>query len=148
MIHGAARLVVLALTLSIPLADDQTGAPALDFMQLERAWNEAHLKGDVPALEQLWADDLTVTVPGMAPMDKEQSLRFWREFPVRFTRYESTGVSARRLGTDGAIVTGRLSRERNFGGRVASETWQFTKVYVRQGAAWRVSAFHASESPK
>ena len=129
-------------------ADESAAAPEAVFHRLERLWNEAHIAGDIPTLDKLWADDLTVIVPTMKPMGKQALLQFWKESQVRFTRYDTSGLEVKLLGDDAAVVTGRLLRSRAFAGKVATEDWQFTKVYVRKGDDWRVTAFHASEAPQ
>lgn len=137
-------LLCLAIVTSPAVVHANVGQ---QWQDLESRWNEAHLRGDVDALADLWADDISIIVPGMSPMDKRSSLQFWRTVPVRFTQYVSSDLSANELG-DTAVVTGKLLRARDFGGRVASDTWLFTKVYVRRDGNWRVVAFHASEAPE
>jgi uncharacterized protein YciI/ketosteroid isomerase-like protein len=114
--------------------------------RLEEQWNQAHLEGDVKALEQLWADDLSILVPGMKPMTKTDALGLWRSVPVKFTRYESSDLHTQVHG-DMAVVTGRVRRSRDFGGRTADEDWLYTKTYAHTPAGWRVVAYHASEVP-
>jgi hypothetical protein len=64
---------------------------------------------------------------------------------MAFRRYESSEIAVRVYG-ESAVVTGRLLRSRDVGGRVLEDDWRFTKVYVRQAGEWRVVAFHASET--
>jgi ketosteroid isomerase-like protein len=115
-------------------------------VQLETAWNAAHLASDAEALDRLWADDLEVAVPGMAPMSKGESLAFVRTGRMRFDRYETSQIKVRQY-ADSAVVTGRLQRTRTVEGRQREDEWRFTKVYVRTAAGWRVVSFHASDSP-
>jgi len=140
-----AILGFLFLGLLVPAAQAQTLAP-FDWETLEGVWNRAHLESDTAALDALWADDITIVVPGMTPLSKADSLKMWQTVPVKFTQYESAGVSARVEGTV-AVVTGRISRARTFGDRSAKEHWYFTKVYRLANSAWRVIAFHASSAP-
>lgn len=140
------RALLLSLAIATSPCHSQP-AIALHWQELENRWNEAHLRGDPESLADLWADDLSIIVPKMGPMDKGSSLRFWRTVPVRFTQYVSSDLSANELGNT-AVVTGKLLRARDFGGRVATDTWLFTKVYARRDGKWRVVAFHASEAPQ
>jgi ketosteroid isomerase-like protein len=143
------RALLLELVVLVPamLAGAQVASESEEFLRLERVWNEAHLRGDVKALESLWADDISIIVPGMRRLAKADALEMWRSIPVRFTRYESSDIAVRSF-TDAAVVTGRLVRVRDFGGKTAQERWQFTKVYRRGAGGWRVVAFHASEAPE
>ena len=141
-------LSALAVLLAALVAEAQVGSASQkeDFVRLERLWNDAHLRGDVKALEALWADDISIIVPRMRRLAKADALEMWRGVPVCFTRYESSDLAVRAF-TDTAVVTGRLVRARDFGGKTAEERWQFTKVYRRGAGGRRVVAFHASEAP-
>lgn len=120
------------------LADDRA-----TFEDLEVAWNEAHLRGDVAALDALWAADLTLIIPGMTPMTKSDAVALWKNVPVTISTYRSDGLSIRRSGPF-SIVTGTIERSRNFGGRSANDHWRFTKIYQRRRGEWKVIHFHAS----
>jgi ketosteroid isomerase-like protein len=143
------RLAVLALLL-LAAGPAQAAANARaaeeQIPQLEAAWNEAHLHGDVDALDRLWAPSLSVVVPGMPPFKKQELLGMWRSMRVVFTDYSTSDVVVQVYGTT-AVVTGRLHRSRDFGGRVATEDWLFTKTYAEIEGQWRVVAYHASETP-
>lgn len=115
------------------------------FEDLEKVWNEAHLAGDVETLEGLWADDIVIFVPSMPSMSKADAMSMWRQVPVTFTQYESSDLKIRRF-SDSAVITGRIDRTRDFGGRAAQERWHFTKLYERRGGKWVITVFHASET--
>ena len=114
--------------------------------QMEAAWNDAHLQGDATALDRLWAPSLSVVVPGMPRFRKAELLEMWRSMRVVFTDYSTSDVAIQVYGTT-AVVTGRLHRSRDFGGRVATEDWIFTKTYAQIEGQWQVVAYHASEAP-
>jgi len=119
----------------------------LEIGRLERVWNEAHLRGDVPAIDALCADDMVVTVPEMPVMAKADVLGFWRSGRARITRYETSDTRVHLYGEAG-VVTGRLQRTRDFNGRTVEDDWRFTKTYVRRGDRWQVVAYHASASAR
>jgi ketosteroid isomerase-like protein len=138
-----AALLVSALG-QAPAAATAGGSVA-ELSRLEDVWNEAHLRSDVAALDQLWADDIVVIVPRMPPFTKSDALAVFRSGRMKFERYATSDVKV-RLYEGCAVVTGRLRRARNLSGRLLDDDWRFTKVYVRQPTAWRVVAFQASES--
>jgi len=117
-----------------------------EFMRLEKTWNQAHLNNDAAALETLWADDLTVMVPGMAAMGKADALSFVKTGRMKFSRYETTDLKVRGYG-DMAIVSGNLFRSRTLRGTLREDRWQFMKVYARRSGNWVVVAFTATEAP-
>jgi ketosteroid isomerase-like protein len=120
--------------------------PEQQILLLETVWNEAHLHGDVDALDRLWAQDISVIVPEMQPFSKEQLLKMWKSMRVNFTSYVTSNLRVRCDGST-AVVTGRLQRERDFGGRTRSEDWLFTKTYSQIAGHWKVVAYHASAAP-
>ena len=122
-------------------------ADKAELLRLEKVWNDAHLNGDAEALDALWADDLTVTVPKMQVLTKANALAFARSGKMKFQRYETTDVQARVYG-DAAVVTGRLLRTRRIQDNEVSDDWRFTKVYVRSSGKWRVVSWQGSESPQ
>jgi hypothetical protein len=118
-----------------------------EIQHLEAVWNEAHLRGDVPALDAICAADLSVIVPGMNPMSKADILGFWKSGRAKITHYESTEVRVVVRGRT-AVATGRLARTRDFNGTVMNDRWQFTKTYANDDGRWVLVAYHASEAPK
>jgi len=135
---------VVAATLM--LAGPDSGDPSTaELSRLEETWNQAHLQGDVNALDALWSDDLVVTVPRMAVLSKQDALAVTRAARMKFQRYHTSDLRIRIYG-DSAVVTGRLQRARSMGEKVLEDDWRFIKVYVRESGRWRVVAFQASES--
>jgi hypothetical protein len=132
------------LTLATTFAQS-TGLDA-EFSRLEDAWNAAHRTIDPDALDALWADDLEVVVPRMPPMSKREALEFFRTGRMRFERYDTSDLKARRYG-DTAVITGRLQRMYTLGGTRRQDDWRFTKIYVQRSGAWKVVSFHASDAP-
>ena len=114
-----------------------------ELTRLEAVWNEAQLRGDAVALDQLWASDLIVTVPDMPVMDKSESLAFVRSGKMKFQRYQTSDIRTRVYG-DAAVVTGQLARERESARKEFEDDWRFTKIYVRRNGRWQVVAWHGS----
>ena len=144
-----APVLALIYTLGVapsPSPELPSSAAEASILQLETVWNEAHLHGDVDALDRLWATDITVVVPEMPPFGKQDLLRMWRSLKVTFTEYSTSGVTVRVYGAT-AVVTGQLHRSRDFGGRIATEDWLFTKTYAQVDGQWKIVAYHASVPP-
>jgi hypothetical protein len=110
---------------------------------LEDQWNDAHVRGDTAALFGQWAEDITVTVPGMPTMSKLDLQRFWRSGRAKILRHQTDSVRIRTW-NDAAVVEGLVRRQRNFNGRVQEDRWRFTKTYFRRFGNWQVVAYHAS----
>ena len=114
-----------------------------ELTRLEHVWNDAYVRGDADALDNLCSDDLIVTMTDMQVLNKAASIRIVRSGKVKFQRYQTSDIRIRVYG-DAAVVTGRLARTRNAQGREVNDNWRFTKVYVRRDGKWRVVAWHAS----
>jgi len=142
-----ATLVTLAWTIVGAVAMQNASPETQEIRRLEAVWNEAHVRGDVPALDALCAADLTVIVPGMNPMSKADILGFWKSGRATITHYESSDVRVVVRGRT-AVATGRLARTRDFNGTVMHDRWQFTKTYANDDGRWVLVAYHASEAPK
>jgi enterochelin esterase family protein len=127
-------------------ADAGVDAAVAELTRLERVWNDAHVQGNADALAELWADTLTVTVPGMPTIRKDEAVGVARSGRIKFDRYISSDVEVRVFGSS-AIVTGRIQRTRTVDGRTVDDDWLFTKSYVRTQGKWLVAAFHASARP-
>jgi hypothetical protein len=140
-------LVTLAWAISSADSIQADSAEVQEILRLEAVWNQAHLRGDVTALDVLCATDLTVIVPGMNPMSKADILGFWKSGRAKFTRYETADVRVIMRGRT-AVATGRLARTRDFNGNVMNDRWQFTKTYANESGRWVLVAYHASEIPK
>lgn len=116
-----------------------------ELYRLEQVWNTAHVKGDAETLDQLWANDLVVTVAAMPVMNKADALAMVKSNRMPFTKYETSELNVKRFG-ESALVTGRLQRERSMNGKPMADDWRFTKVYVMSQGRWVVIAWHASPS--
>jgi ketosteroid isomerase-like protein len=133
---------------AIGSANPHVEAADLDeFNQLEKIWNEAHLKGDAVALERLWGDDLQIIVPKMPLMTKSDAVSFARSGRMKFDEYTTRNLKVRRYG-DTVVVTGEMKRSRRLNnGQTVDDNWHFTKVYLHTAGHWQVVIFQASELP-
>ena len=135
-------LLAIILLLQVP-ALSKDAFDLKELYRLEAVWNDAHVKGDADTLDQLWANDLVVTVAAMPVMNKADSLAMVRSNRMPFIKYETSELNVRRFGNS-AVVTGRLLRERSMNGKALIDNWRFTKTYVMVEGRWRVVAWHAS----
>jgi len=137
-------LVAVALA-QTPTGNAPADADVTALTRLETDWNAAHVRGDATALEQLFADDVVVMVPGMRVMTKGDAVGMFTSGRMKFDRYE-TSETQFRVYDSTAIVTGRLRRTRVVAGATVDDDWRFTKVYLRRAGRWQVVSFHASNT--
>lgn len=136
-------LLLLAIALVPASAQNRNASDIKELTRLEEVWNQAHLRGDAKALDQLWAEDLFVTVPDMPVMNKEESLAILKAGKMKFDIYRTSDLRIRVYGNS-AVVTGQLVRIRDASSTKFEDDWRFTKVLVRQSGRWQVVAWHGS----
>ena len=134
-------LAVIFIQTSVAKPDDSVDVQELK--RLEKVWNDAYVRAEADALEQLCADDLVVTMTDMVVLNKRSSIAILRSGKVKFERYETSDLGI-HVYDRAAVVTGRLQRTRSVQGREVNDEWRFTKVYIRRGGKWLVVAWHAS----
>lgn len=126
-----------------PTSKSLDAADTAEVTRLETVWNDAYIRGDAEALENLCADDLIVTMTNMQVFNKASSIGILRSGKVKFKRYETSDLRI-RVYENAAVVTGKLRRTRIAQGRETDDNWRFTKLYVRSAGKWQVVAWHAS----
>ena len=97
-------LVAIALV-QVPVGNAPAEADVTTLTRLETDWNAAHMRGDAAALEQLFADDVVVMVPGMRVMTKADAVGMFTAGRMKFDRYETSETKFRVYDAT-AIVTG------------------------------------------
>ena len=137
-------LVAVALV-QVPVGNAPADADVTTLARLEADWNAGHVRGDANALDQLFADDVVVLVPGMRVMTKTDAVGMFTSGRMKFDRYETSETTFRVYDATG-IVTGRLRRTRVVAGTTVDDDWRFTKVYLRRAGRWQVVSFHASNT--
>jgi ketosteroid isomerase-like protein len=145
---NSAFKILIAVFMTAASFTQQPARPAdsadkAELSRLEKVWNEAHVRGDADALDRLWAEDLTVTVPNMSVITKPTAVAMAKSGRIKFTRYETSEISIRVYG-DAAVVTGVVERTRTLNNRDFDDKWRFTKMYIRRAGRWQVVAWHAS----
>ena len=140
--YGASLILAAACATS---ASPSREADVVELTRLESVWNNAHVNHDAGALFDLWANELTVTVPHMQVITKDVGLNIIKASRVHFLKYDTTDLKVRPYG-DAAVVTGRMHRAREMNGNVVTDDWNFTKTYVRRDGRWQVVAFAATDA--
>src|SRR5439155_5333119 len=107
-------VVLILIQTSVGKADHAADVQKLT--RLEKVWNDAYVRADADALEQLCADDLVVTMTDMVVLNKRSSIAILRSGKVKFERYETSDLGT-HVYDRAAVVTGRLQRTRSVQGR-------------------------------
>ncbi len=124
---GIARYTVIAAAGDSALQDE--------VMKAEDARNQALPKGDVAALEQIYADDLVYTNATGALLTKKQHLAELKGRALHFTSFKHDDVQVTVHGNTG-IVTGISTSGVEYKGTVSNSPRRFLNVYSKQDGRW------------
>ena len=133
---GAARWTMKNADAAADLKDE--------VMKAEDARNEALPKGDVAALEKIYADDLVYTNARGETLTKAQHLADLKTRKLNFVSFKHSDVSVHVYGNTG-IVTGVSTSAVSLNGVVSSSPRKFMNIFVKQNGQW-LCAGH-SETP-
>jgi uncharacterized protein (TIGR02246 family) len=111
---------------------------------LEEKLRQAMLIGDVQALDELIADDLVFTMHTGLVINKQDDLEAHRTGIQKFTKIDLNDQQVRHYG-DCAIVTVKAELAGKFNGEDYSETYRFTRVWVKRQNRWQIAAGHVSQ---
>jgi ketosteroid isomerase-like protein len=135
---GAALLVAAPVRSADEAAERQVRAA-------ERAFNEARARADVATLDRLLVDAWTVTHANGTTDGKAQYLADLQSGTRQFSGSVTEDDVSVRLYGDTAIVTGSSRSTVTFNGQPQGGALHFTRVYVRQNAAWRMVVSQATQ---
>ena len=108
-------------------------------MKAEDARNEALPKGDIAALEKIYADDLVYTNARGETLTKAQHLAELKGRKLNFQSFKHSDVQVHVYGDTG-IVTGVSTSAVSYNGTVSSSPRKFVNVYVKQNGRWLCAA--------
>jgi ketosteroid isomerase-like protein len=123
------------------------GAGDPEIVASEAALRAAQLAADVDALDRLISDDLLFTGPDGQLATKAQDLDAHRSGAVRVVAHEPEELRVRQAGADVAVAALRARLTVDVVGTRVSGTYRYTRVWVREGALWRVAGGHVSAVP-
>jgi ketosteroid isomerase-like protein len=130
-------VALLALVaLAPPLARAQAPAEK-ELMDVENHWAEATVKGDVQALERLYADEYLAIDPAGATFTKAQDIANVKSGNFKLVTFKLDELKVRLHG-EVAVVTGRNTIKATYMGKDISGAYRFTDVFVKRGGRWQV----------
>jgi len=133
----ASLVALLALVaLAPPLARAQAPAEK-ELMDVENHWAEATVKGDVQALERLYADEYLAIDPAGATFTKAQDIANVKSGNFKLATFKLDELKVRLHG-EVAVVTGRNTIKATYMGKDISGAYRFTDVFVKRGGRWQV----------
>ena len=137
MRHLIAIVLVLVGALFPLRAED--GGRTKELTARETEFNQALLRGDWKAVEQIEADDLIFTNVDGSVTHKSDDVSNLRSGDLKVDSIEMSDVIVQNLGNV-AVVTGKLLERAHYRTTDLSGTYRFTDVWTRRLGRWQLVA--------
>ena len=123
--------------------NETTNNDVLELNQIQQRLIKAWVNHERETIDELLADDWTVTDPAGRHLTKAEVLT---EFDTGERKLESGTIDdvKVRLYGETAVVTGRTLATGSYQGTSVSVKLRFTDVFVKQNGNWRAVASHAT----
>jgi ketosteroid isomerase-like protein len=141
--------VLVLTTASIALAQKQTARRpprrSVDqvIRQVDRERIQAQISADAAALDRIYADDFIGIGPSGTVRRKPQVIGDFTSGDLKFQSITTDDVQVRVYGNT-AVETGRSTMIGQDKGKTVPRDNRFTRVWIKQGAHWRLVANHYS----
>lgn len=126
---------------------DRLSDAAREILALDREWADAIVRGDVTALNRLFADDMILTDSNGNVRNKSQEIDSLRPSTDVTTYFFNTDDRQVRVHGDAAVLTGRATWRIRSQGRDIDNARRYTSMYARQNGRWRIVAQHLTRIP-
>ena len=134
-VQSMLRLLICALLL---LSAGQVFADAAgDIQKLEQERFTAYVKGDVAALDRIFADDLVYFHSNGMSDSKSAVLQSFASGELKISRFDGEEIQVRQIG-DVMVATGLVHVDLVNKGNPAKFDLRYTVIYVYQGGQWRL----------
>jgi ketosteroid isomerase-like protein len=143
------KLMVLAVTCLFVIAMcgvlvAQSVEDHIKKLETERA--AAVVKGDTGLLDKMTSDDYTLVNMNGQISTKAQMIEGFKSGSSKLTQDDVTDMKVRVYG-DTAVVTGKVTVKGTMGGKDATGSAMFTRVYVKKGGEWTSVALQQTRIP-
>ncbi len=115
-----------------------------EIIELENRRAEAMIKQDVPALDDILADDLSYTHTSARVETKAEFIAALSSGRTKYQAIERDDVKVRQYG-DTAVVTGHANMHVNRNGRDSRFEIRFLNVYAKRQDVWRMVAWQSTK---
>jgi ketosteroid isomerase-like protein len=143
-----ALTAILALALyPAPAAQDKSGsADEIQVRQLERAWNQAEMKQEVGAVDNLVADSLVYTDYDGTFMHKKEYMKWVVDPDQKADHLYDEGLNVQVYG-DAAVVTGVYRETGTNKGKAYVIRSRYTDTWIKRNSVWQCVASQSTLLP-
>ena len=118
--------------------------PAQEVLNVEHAWTEAHLNGDVQTLEEIMAFDYVKIQPDGSLSDKQATLASYQPDQREWEVARGDEYDVRVYG-ETAVVIGRWTARGINHGESFDYAARFLSIYVRRDGRWQMVAEQSTD---
>jgi ketosteroid isomerase-like protein len=141
LLTASVLLAVIASTASGQQGDESVRNEILD---LERQWDAAVLKGDLPFFERVMAEDFTHTNHSGEVRDRKQWLANHKPGQSPYEALNTEDLRIRCYGAT-ALASGRIRpRGTTSTGKEIQGEYRFMRVWVKREGTWQAAAFQST----
>ena len=141
---------VLAFALyPAPAAQDKSGSSSADeiqIRQLERAWNQAEMRQEVGAVDNLLADSLAYTDYDGSFMNKKEYMKWVVAPDQKADHLFDEGLTVHVYG-NAAVVTGIYRESGTNKGKPYKIRARYTDTWIKQNSVWQCVASQSTLIP-
>lgn len=139
-------LIVFALYPAPAVQDKGGSADEIQIRQLERAWNQAEMKQEVGAVDNLLADSLVYTDYDGTFMNKKEYLKWIVDPEQKADHLYDEGLNVQVYGS-AAVVTGIYRESGTNKGKAYVIRSRYTDTWIKRGGVWQCVASHSTLLP-
>ena len=110
-----------------------------ELLKANEQYDEAIMRGDVAALDRIFADEFIYTNPKAEVLDKKQQIAVLSSGGFKLTGATSDDVRIRVYG-ETAVMTGRFTAKTESAGKTEMIDERYTAVWVRRDGRWQLVA--------
>ena len=129
---------ITALSLIVAPAEASSEAER-ELLKANEQYDQAIMRGDVAALERIFADEFIYTNPKAEVLDKKQQIAALNSAGFKLTGAASDDVRIRIYG-ETAVMTGRFTAKMESAGKTEMIDERYTAVWLRRDGRWQLVA--------
>jgi ketosteroid isomerase-like protein len=146
MTRLALPLVALAL-LAAPAVHSATPSFTAEMEAVEQARFATWVKGDIAAIQAVMADDVLYCHSNTQCQTKQEFIADIQSKNRVYTKMHLLSMTAKPLGSEGAVVNGKVEVGAESPGKKVAFTGIYTAVYVKRGGRWQLISWQSTTLP-
>jgi ketosteroid isomerase-like protein len=134
--------VIAAVVAAVSLSPATRGASPdaeRELLEINKEYDTASMRGDVAALERIFAEEFIYTNPQCEVLTKQQQIAVLSKGDLKLEDVKSDDVRVRIYG-ETAVMTGHFTARATRQGKPMKIDERYTAVWVRRDGRWQIVA--------